>query len=188
MSKHKPIRAQLNNKGDLKMIKIYVGTYGKYNGGSLEGKWLELPMNEEELQEELEKIGEGEDDPEYMIEDFEIDNGIYFKISETEDLNVLNELAEGLENLSDYEIEILNAYLDEGESIKKALDKVQNRDGFYIEGDTDEDLACNYINEVYGGVEALDRETLERYFDFEGFGRDLAFDAIKTENGYLFDR
>ena len=37
-------------------------------------------------------------------------------------------------------------------------------------------LAYSYINEIYGDVNKLSKETLARYFDFESFGHELSFD------------
>jgi antirestriction protein len=37
----------------------------------------------------------------------------------------------------------------------------------------DEKVGYGYIDEVVYGVENLPREVLERYFDFEAYGRDL---------------
>ena len=38
---------------------------------------------------------------------------------------------------------------------------------------SDVDFACSYIEQVYGDVNNMDKETLARYFDFESFGQDL---------------
>ena len=34
----------------------------------------------------------------------------------------------------------------------------------------------SYIDEIYGDVNKLSKETLARYFDFESFGHELSFD------------
>jgi hypothetical protein len=55
------------------MAKCYVGTYGKYNAGSIEGKWLDLD-NYQTYQEFLnacKAVHKNEYDPEYMIQDWE---------------------------------------------------------------------------------------------------------------------
>lgn len=52
---------------------IYVGTYAKYNSGSIKGAWLKLAdyPSQEELGEAMAKIHADEHDPEYMIQDWE---------------------------------------------------------------------------------------------------------------------
>jgi len=54
-------------------FQVYVGTYGKYNGGSIDGKWLNL----EDYSEKYEFLGacgelhKAEHDPEFMFQDWE---------------------------------------------------------------------------------------------------------------------
>lgn len=55
------------------MLNIYITNLGKYNEGELIGEWAELPVNEEELQEILNRIGINEEYEEYFITDFETD-------------------------------------------------------------------------------------------------------------------
>ena len=51
---------------------VYVGTYHKYNCGSLEGAWVNLETfyDEEELMEFLHRLHADESDPEFMIQDY----------------------------------------------------------------------------------------------------------------------
>lgn len=165
-------------------LKIYVGTYHKYNCGNLRGRWLDLPMNENELDEALNWIAEGEESPEFMIQDYESD---YLKVDECENIHELNEQAQKVADLYNGDLMKLKAYIERGYNLAEALEKVESGDGYFIEAQTKEDLAYSYIDEVYGYVSNLDKETLARYFDFEAFGRDLAFDATQTDDGFLFD-
>lgn len=167
------------------MINIYVGTYHKYNCGSIRGKWLELPLTDDELKSELDWIADTETDPEFMIQDFETDLNI--KIEECDNIDELNELARRTNNWSETQKEVFGCMVDDwGADTEDAIEKVDNYEYWYIDGDNDEELAQNYIDEL-GGFDCLSRETLERYFDFERFGRDLAFDFTKTDSGYLKD-
>jgi len=54
------------------MIRVYLTNLGAYNRGKLMGKWIDLPMDEDELQEEIDSILEPMDE-EYFITDFETD-------------------------------------------------------------------------------------------------------------------
>lgn len=72
-------------------IKIYVGTFAKYNAGSLAGLWLSLPMDEKNLYRKLKEIAGNERDPEFMIQDTDIPSGFDFRsISESENIYNLN--------------------------------------------------------------------------------------------------
>ena len=55
------------------MARVYVGTYGKYNNGSLKGGWLNLAdyPNYEDFLKACKALHKGEHDPEFMIQDTE---------------------------------------------------------------------------------------------------------------------
>nr|WP_270244462.1 antirestriction protein ArdA [Lactococcus lactis] len=56
-----------------------------------------------------------------------------------------------------------------------------------MEAENDEDLAQELIEQM-GGLEVLSIETLQRYFNFVAYGRDLAIgDYSKTSHGYIRD-
>lgn len=168
------------------MINLYISTYYKYDSGYLSGEWVELPLNEEELQETLDRIKglhPAESDAEFMIQDFETDLSI--KIGESDNIYELNELAQKNENWTDEQKEVFGCMVNDwGEDIEDASEKVEDCEYWYIEGNTDKELAQNYVDEL-GGLDCLDRETLEKYFDFEAFGRELSFSFTKTDAGYL---
>lgn len=55
------------------MAKCYVGTYGKYNAGSIEGKWLDLNdyQTYQEFLNACKSVHKNEYEPEFMIQDWE---------------------------------------------------------------------------------------------------------------------
>jgi antirestriction protein len=46
----------------------------------------------------------------------------------------------------------------------------------YLDDLSELELGEHFVNEVYGGIENLSRELLMIYFDYEEYGRTLAFD------------
>lgn len=54
--------------------RVYVGTYGKYNAGSLAGAWLELSQfdNFDAFMKKCKELHKDERDPEFMIQDVEL--------------------------------------------------------------------------------------------------------------------
>ena len=58
-------------------MKLYVGTYAKYNSGDLSGAWLDLDRfaNAEEFEAACKRIHRDEHDPELMFQDVETDPG-----------------------------------------------------------------------------------------------------------------
>ena len=55
------------------MAKCYVGTYGKYNAGSIDGAWLDLDAYETyaDFVKACKNLHKNENDPEFMIQDWE---------------------------------------------------------------------------------------------------------------------
>ena len=179
------------------MIKLYLANLGKYNEGILKGEWVELPLSETELEEVMVNIGvahydkEGNFVPyvietdekgyeyvyeEYAIHDYETDLNI--SISEYSSLNDLNTVAEIVE---DFELDQVNALLDGGvidmkDLIEGDLEEImQNYSFIELEPNMNEEqeVGYAYVDEVCGGLECLSKEILERYFDYEAFGRDI---------------
>lgn len=170
------------------MLKIYLTNLGKYNEGELVGEWVELPIDEDELEAVKERIGIS-DEPdkhgryyeEWFITDYETDvDGL--KVGEYDDLDELNELAERLDDLEDDEETALQAYLLNGCDFPDALDKAEEGNyTIYSDCDSMTDLAyivvdeCGYLNDV--------PETVARYFDYEAFGRDLDIEGTYYQIG-----
>ena len=179
------------------MIKLYLANLGKYNEGILKGEWVELPLSETELEEVMVNIGvahydkEGNFVPyvietdengyeyvyeEYAIHDYETDLNI--SISEYSSLNDLNTVAEIVE---DFELDQVNALLDGGVIDMKDLlegninEIIQNYGFIELEPTMNEEqeVGYAYVDEICGGPECLSKEILERYFDYEAFGRDI---------------
>jgi hypothetical protein len=174
-------------------MKVCIQNLGMYNEGYLLWHWLELPATNNEIQEALDKIKVCNDKNQYYdeagcpyeeyhfpdVEDFPFEYYEYMNLEE------INELAEKYENLDGVEQEAFIHFKENGYSTEEALEKATDHDYFYIEASNDTELGENYIDEVYGGVEHMPREELERYFDWEAFGRNLAYDFYQTENGYI---
>lgn len=179
------------------MIKLYLANLGKYNEGILKGEWVELPLSETELEEAMVNIGvahydeEGNFVPyvietdekgyeyvyeEYAIHDYETDLNI--TISEYSSLNDLNTVAENVEK---YELDYVNVLLDDGaidmkDLIEGDLEEIM-QDYTFVELEPnmneEQEVGYAYVDEIYGGPEYLSKEILERYFDYEAFGRDI---------------
>lgn len=161
-------------------IRLFMNTWANYNENGADGVitptgWMSL----DEAEEYAEKYEEYEpfiNDTDNVPKALDVDE--YSNIPETIDM------LRRYEDFDDTQKEVFAALIDDGYDVDEAFRIVDDGDYFYVEGDTDTDLAYNYIDGL-GSIEALDRDTLERYFDYEAFGRDLAYDFIATENGYV---
>lgn len=96
----------------LEEVKIYVGTYGKYNEGSIDGEWLTLSdySDLDEFFEACKELHEDEEDPEFMFQDFETPEGLEDYISESHISEDIFKAAEILEEIEDDLIGCWNEY------------------------------------------------------------------------------
>lgn len=164
-------------------VKIYVGTYAKYNNGSIFGKWLTLSDYSDlsEFYDACRELHKDEEDPEFMFQDYETPELLNGKISECGIDEDIFKLAEALEGK---DIDMISAYVSlMGEKLTPELIE-QAEERFYGQFDSYTDLAEDYAEQT--GMLSKVPESIQRYFDFEAFGRDLSYDFME-ENGYYFN-
>ena len=100
-------------------------------------------------------------------------------------LFVFNELAEKLEDVDE---DIVLSFIESNSSDPKELLNAEFDDCWlYPDVSTDRDLGEYIVDEI--GFE-LSRETLERYFDYEKFGRDVRLEegGSFVDKGYFVSR
>lgn len=170
------------------MTKVYITNLGKYNEGELCGKWIELPIEEEDLNkvfDEIEICHEDEEGneikyydavgnpyEEYFFTDLETDiDGL--KIPERVSVEDLNEMAEEIDNLYEEEQEILSGLLKEGGySYEDAISIINNQQYCVFYNCFDMSEVAEQVVEQCGYLDEMP-EHLRSYFDYEAFGRDL---------------
>ncbi|MCF2487515.1 antirestriction protein ArdA [Dyadobacter sp. CY347] len=161
--------------------RIYVGTYKMYNCGSLFGKWFDLTdyAGVKEFYQDCYEYHRNEFDTELMFQDWE--NTPDFLVSECcLDENAFpffqtisemdGETAEAFKVYS----EQINCWPGNGKSLDEQIDAFQDSYRGYFGGsmkDAKVEYAYQYIEET--GLFADMPTTLERYFDYEAFARDL---------------
>ena len=160
-------------------MKIYVGTYYKYNCGSIEGAWLDLDdySSAEEFYEACYQLHSDEQDPELMFQDWD---GIPERIAdECMDVKELYEYREMLERVSDAEaFEVFVGYY--GSADVRAFE-----DAYEGEWDSERAFAENLIDDCYSN-ELKAMGSLSYYFDYDAFTRDLFMGEYTYEDGYVF--
>ena len=169
------------------MLKLFVNTWGNYNeNGADGGQWINLPMEEDDLLETLERIAEsiGDRDPEWAIHDYEWTDIEFGKVSEYDSIIGWNDVTNRLSDLESYEQEEVAAAIEAfGYSLEEAMDR-QERGCFTLyRGMNMEEVAEEIVNDCYDLPDfAL------RYFDFAAFARDLRFDGYEeTAFGVILD-
>ena len=156
--------------------RIYVGTYAKYNSGSIQGEWLDLDdyADKSDFIQACLELHEDEEDPELMFQDWEnIPDAFISECSIDPDFwDYMN---------CDHDEDAKAAYMDcFGE-----WDESNFEERYRGQYDSFTDLAEQLLDET-GELEAIP-ENLRNYFDYEKYGRDLQLGGDFCEhNGHYF--
>ena len=171
-------------------ISIFLTNLGKYNEGYLTGEWVKLPIDEDDLDGVLARIGINDEYSEYFITDFEsMFSNLH--INEYSSISDLNILASQLDSLADCDLEKLAAVLEsEGNaSISNVIEFIDDLDNFdLLEGiDSDCDIGEYFAEECFllHGIP----DSVARYFDYESYGRDIRMElnCCITSYGLIID-
>ena len=159
------------------MIRIALTNLKKYNEGELVFEWVDLPQDD--FTHVFNKIGHDE----FFISDYECELPIAM-IDEYENLETLNEIAEILENLQDYEKETLLAILEsETLLLDEALEILNDEKFIFYSNVNLEGLAEQFVEEgIFGEIST----SIISYIDYERIARDLKFEGyIETSVGVI---
>jgi len=172
---------------DIAEAQVYVGTYRKYNEGSIFGEWLQLAdyNNISEFYEACASLHHDEDDPEFMFQDYEnIPQGL---INESWISFKIFDLLDEVQMLSTSEQEAFfiwcnNKHADfSKEGITDLVADFEN--DFIGEYNSEEDFARELVQETHNLSDFA-----EQYFDYEAYARDLFIDSYWFDGGYVFSR
>ena len=163
--------------------KVYVGTYGKYNDGSLKGAWVDLDdfVTYDDFMAYCRKLHGDEKDPEFMFQDYEDIPSAFIGES------YLSEDFWDFMNDEDIDENVKYAIIEE-EGDYDSYQRVKDDIMVFPEARTMEDVAYAYVDEI-GGLEQLGDNLLQQYFDYEGFGRDVAIEwrPDEDEDGSVYE-
>jgi antirestriction protein len=144
---------------------IYVGTYAKYNAGSIKGAWLDLELldSPEAFFDACRELHADEHDPELMFQDWQcVPTGM---VSES---HISNELWTWLQ-LDDDERELIAVYqehIDQSGTIDQA------REAFAGRYTSAEDYAQELFEECHDIPDYL-----ANYIDWQSVARDMGYDG-----------
>ena len=170
------------------MLDIFVNTWGNYHvNGADGGEWITLPMDPDDLQKELEKIAAamGDRDPEFAVHDYEWTcEWEGREISEYDNIEDLNEYAQKLDALSEWEQKVYAAAVEYWGAQYVDPDDL---DDYILYTDITDNYDLGYYWAVDSGCyNTDDLGTLGRYIDYEAFGRDIAIEANGGFTSYGF--
>ena len=166
---------------------VYVGTYGKYNSGSLRGVWLDLTTfaDYDEFLAVCRYIHRDEADPEFMAQDFEGFPREWYTegfMSERE-FDLIREFAE----LDDDEREAFEVYVAAFGSSRDDSTIFDNFREAYCGKWSNEEEYAEQLAEDCCMLEGAP-EFLKSYFDYKAFARDLFIDDYYFDSGFVFRR
>ncbi len=170
--------------------KIYVGTYGKYNEGSLHGDYLDLTefSNKEEFYAACKVLHSDEDDAEFMFQDYD---------------GIVNDMPDDWRGecyIKDIAFEFLKYFEGEDDKAAHFLEWLKhsgyNGDFDYLketfetayigEFDSEKAFAEHHAEEL-GYYAAMEKAGINmRYFDEEAFAVDLFCDGFNFYSGVVF--
>lgn len=179
------IKIKVMGNINLSEARVYVGTYAKYNNGSIFGKWLDLSdySDKEEFYDTCRELHSDESDAEYMFQDYEnIPSGL---INESWISDNLFEVIEAVSELNEDEQEAFYYWLDLGsrdidtDDINGLINSF--RDDYQGAYNDEEDFAYQIVEDCYDLPDFA-----KTYFDYEKFARDLFIGDYTFESGYVF--
>ena len=161
---------------------VYVGTYGKYNEGSLCGLLIDLSSfsDYDDFIDFCKAIHADEEDPELMAQDYEAFPRQWYNegFMSEEDFDHIQEYTELCDK---YDVDAVDDYME-------FADELDNFEEAYCgEWDSEEDFARHIVEECWDIERTMG--DLSRYFDYEAFGRDLfMYDYNMGANNHVFRR
>lgn len=170
---------------DINEARIYVGTYAKYNDGSIAGGWLDLSnySNKDEFYQACRQLHADEEDPEFMFQDYEnIPEGL---ASECGLSHKFFEVRDAIIELGETQAEAFLVWAENdshdlsGEDIDGLITSFD--DAYQGEFDNEEDYAYHYVESCC----ELPEFALS-YFDYEKFARDLFASDYWFDGGFVF--
>ena len=150
---------------------VYVGTYAKYNDGSLFGVWVDLVKcgDYNTFMDVCHNLHADEVDPELMYQDYECFPSAWYSESGIDedtfdDRDAFDEFSEAFGN-----------------------DCVESfRERYMGKWDSEKDFAEHIVDECYNLDNMMGH--LASYFDYDAYARDLFIDDFYFSNGYVFRR
>lgn len=159
---------------------VYVGTYAKYNEGSLCGLWVDLSSFDDydEFINFCKAIHADEEDPELMAQDYECFPRQWYNegFMSEEDFDHIKEYTEMCDKHS---VEAVDDYME----LHDDLDNFE--EAYCGEWDSEEDFARHIVDECYDLERTMGN--LSQYFDYEAFARELfMYDYSMGANNHVF--
>jgi antirestriction protein len=173
---------------------VYVGTYGKYANGSINGNWVDLKLfdDKEDFLRQCKEIHSDEDDPEFMFQDFQDIPEPFISEGFLSDnlfpfINAVQDWSE--EYLAAFEIWAENFHYDIASSTNDIEDLISDFNDQYM-GDfsgVPGGPQRAFAEELFDETERPNLpERIQHLIDYDAFARDIFSDGFWERNGFVF--
>lgn len=156
----------------------FITNLGKYNEGELVGEWVEFPIDEDEFNNILSRIGISPEYEEWFVTDYDcsLDGFDWRELGEYPSYEQLQEFGLLLEEIDD--VEAVDNVYEVTDDLKDAIEGLENGSyTYHPDIKSNSDWGYYVVDNYYDGVENLSMDDLESYFDYAALGRDLGFDS-----------
>jgi antirestriction protein len=156
--------------------RIYVGTYAKYNNGSIQGAWLDLDdyTDAEDFYNACKELHSDEPDPEFMFQDFEGFPKQFY--SESGSVDEIYEYIDFVQK-SHLDQDVIDAGLD----CDIAMENIE--EAYSGKYSSDKDFAQQFAEEI--GVIDKNASWPNTCIDWEQAARELMYDYNSSNNYYF---
>lgn len=166
-------------------LRVKIANAGKYNAGDFDAAtWIELPADDDELEEAYAEIGISDEPDEFgqvfdeaIVVDYDTDISDFSLTPPYDTLEYLNEWFDTMGGMSEEDRDIFDAAVEAG-FIQEDDWADFDRDDYYVYYDVrdDDDLGRYVINDIYGSFDSFcgSGADASRYVDLEQFGEDYA--------------
>lgn len=174
----------------------FITNLGKFNEGEIVGEWINFPIEQEEFQKVLDRIGISENYEEYFFSDYDTNiSGISDALGEYANADELNYLAALLQKIDSYDYEKWYAIVEDEMDLPQngvpgLINLTFNMDRYDLFTNVfDEEDYGRYIIQESGRFDRWKIEDLLDYIDYEAYGRDASINegGSFTERGYVTD-
>jgi antirestriction protein len=154
------------------MTKIYLNTWGAYNGGCIGYGWMTPDEARNFIEENPERDG-----GEWFIADIDNYLGVEFGSLDYANVSEIIDAIEALEELDDCELCQVVALM-EYKCTSNAQEAIDDMGSYTFFADIDSYHDCCDLLIDFGG-----NAMLEQYFDYDAYHRDCDFDIYEARNG-----
>ena len=166
-------------------VKIYCGTYAKYNDGSIAGQWIDATdLDKNEFYDLCRELHSDEIDPEFMFQDTDTDNEVLRNmIGECGIDTEFWELKDQMKELSEEQLEAYTIYVNNTKDTNIGNFE-ENYLGYFNDYNINQALG-EYMMDITGEINEIPQH-LQYYFDYESYGKDLLISEYWEQDGYIF--